>query len=36
MMTVKELFEWWENDQKSIWLGCFDDDSIVYNVSTHK
>ncbi len=31
------LFDWWEGDeQKSIWLGCLDDDSFIYDSLTGK
>ena len=32
-----DLFAWWEDDdQRSIWLGCVDDDSFIYDDITHK
>ena len=32
-----EQFAWWEDDtQRSIWLGCLDDVTFVYNDITHK
>lgn len=31
------LFDWWQDDeQRSIWLGCLDDDSFVYDDICHK
>lgn len=33
----KALFEWWEDGgQRSIWLGCLDDDCFIYNDIHHK
>ena len=32
----ESLFEWWEDDgQRSIWLGCIDDDCFIYDDLTH-
>ena len=31
------LFDWWQDDeQRSIWLGCLDDDSFIYDDIRHK
>ena len=31
------LFEWWQDDaQRSIWLGCADDDCFIYDDIDHK
>lgn len=33
----RELFEWWGVDgQRSIWLGCVDDDCFIYDDIDHK
>lgn len=33
----RTLFDWWEDDeQRSIWLGCLDDDSFIYDDIHHK
>ena len=35
--TDRSLFEWWEDDdQRSIWLGCVDDDCFIYDDIDHK
>ena len=37
LCTDRSLFEWWEdNGQKSIWLGCLDDDCFIYDDIDHK
>jgi hypothetical protein len=31
------LFDWWQDDeQRSIWLGCLDDDSFIYDDIHHR
>ena len=35
--TDETLFEWWQDDtQRSIWLGCLDDDCFIYDDIDHK
>ncbi len=37
LCTDRSLFEWWEdNDQRSIWLGCLDENCFIYDDIDHK
>ena len=29
------MFDWWSDDYRTIWLGCHDDDSFIYDDTTH-
>ena len=32
----ESIFEWWEDEEKSLWLGCMDDETFVYNAEHRK